>query len=466
MQEKSPVLPRCLTVGLLLAGVFCGVFAPPAQAASSHDGAPDLLLKGPGWLIDGGAGYGESWLGALAVPGGLNTYPEAGYYCIQTGPAAPRTTVTQMGAVADPALAYLAWKYHQDATADSRAAIAYLFRIRHDIGTAEVTAAQRRAQWEQTFATDPALASARQLASSYLQAATSYAGPYSAQPPSISRETVSGIGIAAASGVLVPGITIHLRLVGATFTDTGSSDLTLVSATEPLAAAIVPTASQVQLIVQGLAPPSEIVWGEAGDGTQMVAASGNLTEVAVTVSRHLPAPFTPVVTSDLAGQLVLGGDLVDVLHVAAIGEWVADTAVDFTVIAYGPFPDSLAPGSPVPPTAPIFAQVKVQATAAGDLEVNLGKLAQPGHYTVVVSYQYSQQSAVAREVLLPGGDFQTEFFDPRESGEIVQPGNDLAASAFVVELPRTGGTSPAGILAAAVLIACGLGVKATIGPKL
>lgn len=184
-----------------------------------------------GWMGRTGYAYNGHTLGTLR-PDGYSVQA----VCINSADDLP-SRMTSPKKVRQPQAAYLITKYGQTTDDATAAAMAYIVKDLMNDPDFEIAKDILRSLASSTES------HVRDLIASMRAEAAMYAGPYSMLKPSVQLNdptnpaaggTVSNVGISAASGSLLPGTTITLRLSGpATFTATGTSTLTLTSGTSP-----------------------------------------------------------------------------------------------------------------------------------------------------------------------------------------------------------------------------------------
>jgi hypothetical protein len=194
-------------------------------------GASASTAEARGWMGRTGYAYNGHTLGTLK-PTGYSVQA----VCINSADDLP-SRMTSPKKVRQPQAAYLLTKYGQTTDDDLAAAMAYVvkdlmndpdFGIAKDILKSLPSSTETRV---------------RNLIADLRAEAAQFAGPYSMLKPAVALTdptdptaggTVSNIGIQAASGSLISGVSITLRLSGpAMFTSSGSNTLTITSSASP-----------------------------------------------------------------------------------------------------------------------------------------------------------------------------------------------------------------------------------------
>jgi len=399
--------------------MFSLAFTAPAAGVAQMEVGDGTYTAGQGHNVDGIVTGRLTWAGALAADISSWDVPDAVPFCLQSGPIAPTVPVSQHGLVEDPPLAYLLWRYQHVDTPESRAALAFLVHFRHDIGTATVSAADRRQQWAQAIMGRPEFASVAQLATTYLSEGTTAAGPYTLGPLTWQvaaderSAAVTGLGLQTEAGAWLAGQELTATLAGPARWQDGTTTLTTLTGTEPISLPVRLTgAGTVTLSVTVSTPPVALATGNIGARTQAVAAVHRTGSVSGVVTADVAPQFTPTITSDVAQPVLTNGAaLVDVLHIDGEPDWPAHVELQVAVSAYGPF--NTPPTGDRPANMAPIATTTTTVSGPASVSVDLGTVTEPGFYTVVADVVAAEQSEVARRHLV--GDVTTEFGDPAET---------------------------------------------------
>lgn len=406
--------------------LFRGLVAAGAGAALVMSAAPPAAAvpgrTGYGIEISGVTAWGTTWLGPVIgtadaeVTGWYSWCITAGYDAPDGMPAAGAYTLN------DPQLAWIIGAKEAEARTDSSgvaaAAISYGSHIRHETGTASVSAAARIAAF-----VDNTPQIVKDKWDAYLAEATAQAGPYRAGGAAVDGSgTRSGLvhvdPVVSDSGTPVVGLplTVTLDNSQATFDATGSTTWTGTSSTQRISLAWtaqpgangdvdwtysygdLPRYTLTRLTAAG-AVQDTLTHGLRGP------ADPEEIETSGPVFRAV-GDFQPTLGSSVeAFHVVPGEQLVDIVHVGIEpGDAWAEPAPGAPVTLqgvdrfYGPFATPPAQSAGVPADAPLAAEVPFAVSGVGDVRVIAPEMP-GGYYVAVPSIRKSDQDASVRDFL-------------------------------------------------------------------
>ncbi|MBU5421206.1 hypothetical protein KQI48_00865 [Cellulomonas hominis] len=401
---------------MALAGVgLVGSGLQPAEAVTAG------VLQ-PGVPITGVTSWGESWLGAMKPPNGVEDL----YFCVQSGNDDP-VGYTPVGTeiVSD---AQLAWIYETKrgiADATSRAAISYLTHMRHETqGASAVSPETRKARIEAN-----APQAVKDVAAAYLAEAAVQAGPFRGSTSTVvtaDKRTgaINNLGFLSDAGNWIAGKPIRVTLTGpAVFDTTGTNIWEGTTLAGPISLSWTATGNGTVTPVVEIGGAGRVTLtkysmsGAVQDGLSYAGRPPSDPEELTTAGTPFDVvlDFQPEVRTQVATVFVAEGEsLVDqVTAAAAAGDvWTQVGGSYVPVVAegtlYGPFAEQPAQSSDVPADAPAVATETLTFNGPGTLDSpSTLRASEAGYYTWVWSIKKASQSASVAQYIR--GDATHDF---------------------------------------------------------
>lgn len=362
----------------------------------------------PGVPITGVTSWGESWLGAMQSPNGVDDL----YFCIQSGnddPVGSTPTGTEIIDDAQLAWIYAAKRGIVDAT--SRAAISYLTHVRHETqGASAVSPETRKARIE---ANTPQ--AVKDVAAAYLAEAAAQAGPYRGSTSTVVTAdkrtgTINDLGFQSNAGSWIAGKPIRVTLTGpAVFDATGTNVWEGTTGSGPLALTWTATGNGTVTYTSVVGGADRITLtkyamdGSVQDGLSYAGRPPSDPEEYTTPGTPFDVvlDFQPEIRTQVATVFVAEGEsLVDqVTAAAAAGDvWTQVGGSYVPVLAegtlYGPYTEQPTQSATVPAGAPVAATETLTFNGPGTLDSPTTlRASEAGYYTWVWSIAKASQSA-------------------------------------------------------------------------
>ena len=393
---------RAVTLGTALATAALAVAgAVSVQGVAQAADFPGQVT--PGHEVSGVLGTGDVWLGALENPNGDTSWLA---WCTQAGLVAPTTattvtvsTLTGTQANGQPSdltvtTAQMAWILQNKesiATADSRAAIAYLVHLNYETGNGSLSGAQRVAQLIPAVnAQYPTVAAtARQYVSDAKASAVAGYQNWTVSGADTRHGNVHGIVVTNAAGHAIAGVNVKVTLSGpAVFTSTGTKTWTGKSTTSALSLDWESTGNGEVTGVISYQGGRKTLTKYAADGTvQDTLSYGNAgvgdpewTDVKGTAFRVI-YDFQPIATSNVGESKILdSGKLSDTITTAADksygdGKWLQidgkSVPVVFEGTAYYTGETPAAESATVPEGAKVVGSTTITAEGPGEYTASI-----------------------------------------------------------------------------------------------
>lgn len=406
--------PVALTGAALLTGT--------ALIATPHEPAEAVTagVLQPGIAITGVASWGESWLGAMQSPNGVDDL----YFCVQSAYGDPvGSTPVSSATVGDSQLAYVYDMHRRTADATTRAAISYLTHMRHEQDGA-IAATERKARID---ANTPS--AVKSLAATFLAEAAASAGPYQAATGTVitsDKRTgrINGLGFLSDAGSWISGKRITVTLQGPAVLDaTGTRVWTGTTGSGPVSLAWTATGNGTVTPVVRIEGAGRVTLtkytmsGQIQDGLSYAGRPPGDPEEITTPGEpfEVVLDFQPEIRTQVATVFVeKGASLVDqVTAAAAAGDtWTRVNGSYVPVVAdgvlYGPYDSQPPRSATVPPGAPVAATAQLTFNGPGTLDSTTANLAErSGYYTWVWTISKERQPNSVRQYIR--GDATHDF---------------------------------------------------------